>query len=74
MEFADLIPIPKLDGVTLSGACYKSPVDGTLCMTGHHLILSSRKQGVEELWVRKSKYLLVLKVPTYKPILIQKIV
>lgn len=53
MEFADLIPISKLDGVTLSGACYKTPVDGTLCMTGHHLFLSSRKQGVEELWVCK---------------------
>ncbi|KAI5745772.1 hypothetical protein M8J76_014141 [Diaphorina citri] len=51
MEFADLIPISKLDGVTLSGACYKTPVDGTLCMTGHHLFLSSRKQGVEELWL-----------------------
>uniref|UniRef100_A0A8D8TF55 Myotubularin-related protein 9 n=1 Tax=Cacopsylla melanoneura TaxID=428564 RepID=A0A8D8TF55_9HEMI len=51
MEFVDLIPIPTLDGVTLSGACYNSPVDGTLCMTGHHLILSSRKQGIEELWL-----------------------
>ncbi|KAJ1523594.1 hypothetical protein ONE63_001437 [Megalurothrips usitatus] len=50
MEFADLIQTPKLDGVVMHGPFHK-PVDGTLCITGHHIILSSRKEGVEELWL-----------------------
>lgn len=50
MEFAELILIPKLDGVVMH-APFQKPVDGTLCITGHHLILSSRKEGVEELWL-----------------------
>jgi myotubularin-related protein 9 len=50
MEFAELIPIPKLDGVVMHGP-FQKPVDGTLCITGHHLILSTRKKDVEELWV-----------------------
>ncbi|XP_063224211.1 myotubularin-related protein 9 [Bacillus rossius redtenbacheri] len=48
MEFVDLILIPKLDGVVMHAPLMK-PVDGTLCITGHHLILSSRKEGFEEL-------------------------
>lgn len=54
MEFAELILTPKLDGVVMHGPFMK-PVDGTLCITGHHLILSSRKEGVEELWVSSGK-------------------
>jgi hypothetical protein len=50
MEFAELILIPKLDGVVMHGP-FQKPVDGTLCITGHHLILSTRKEDVEELWV-----------------------
>lgn len=50
MEFAELITTPKLDGVTLHSPL-SEPVDGTLCITGHHLILSSRKEGVQELWL-----------------------
>jgi hypothetical protein len=50
MEFVELILIPKLDGVVMHGP-FQKPVDGTLCITGHHLILSTRKEGVEELWV-----------------------
>lgn len=53
MEFAELIATPKLDGVILHSTSSSSngPVDGTLCITGHHLILSSRREGVQELWV-----------------------
>lgn len=51
MEFADLIATPKLDGVILHTSFHEQ-VDGTLCITGHHLILSSRREGVQELWVR----------------------
>jgi myotubularin-related protein 9 len=50
MEFAELILTPKLDGVIMH-APFNKPLDGTLCVTGHHIILSSRKEGVEELWV-----------------------
>ncbi|KDR15085.1 Myotubularin-related protein 9 [Zootermopsis nevadensis] len=50
MEFVELILIPKLDGVVMHGP-FQKPVDGTLCITGHHLILSTRKEGVEELWL-----------------------
>ncbi|XP_026481197.1 myotubularin-related protein 9-like [Ctenocephalides felis] len=50
MEFAEFISIPKLDGVILhSPFCTK--FNGTLCITGHHIILSSRQEGAEELWI-----------------------
>lgn len=51
MEFIELILINKLDGVILKYPHHEN-VDGTVCITGHHLILSSRKEGVRELWVR----------------------
>lgn len=51
MEFAELIITPKLDGVILHSP-FAEPVDGTLCITGHHMILSSRKEDVQELWVK----------------------
>lgn len=59
MEFIELILINKLDGVILKYPHHDN-VDGTLCITGHHLILSSRKEGVRELWVSIIYNLLVL--------------
>lgn len=53
MEFIELILINKLDGVILKYPHHDN-VDGTVCITGHHLILSSRKEGVHELWVGTS--------------------
>lgn len=50
MEFAELITTPKLDGVILHSP-FNEPIDGTLCITGHHLILSTRKENVQELWL-----------------------
>ncbi|VVC93033.1 unnamed protein product [Leptidea sinapis] len=50
MEFIELISINKLDGVILKYPHHEN-VDGTVCITGHHLILSSRKEGVRELWL-----------------------
>lgn len=50
MEFIELILINKLDGVILKYPHHEN-VDGTICITGHHLILSSRKEGVRELWL-----------------------
>lgn len=50
MEFAEVIKTPTLDGVLLHFPL-KPPVDGTLCITGHHIILSSRKENSEELWL-----------------------
>lgn len=50
MEFAELIQTPKLDNVFLRGP-FQTTVEGTLCITGHHLILSSRQEGIQELWL-----------------------
>lgn len=51
MEFADLILSSKIDNVTLHSP-HNRPLDGILCITGHHLIVSSRKEGGQELWVK----------------------
>jgi len=50
MEFADKIRIPKLNGVTMRGPHISNTSTGTLVITGHHLIFSSRSEDVE-LWV-----------------------
>ncbi len=50
MEFVEFIKTPKVDSVVLHRPFY-APIEGTLCLTGHHLILSSRKTNSEELWV-----------------------
>ncbi|KAF5269257.1 hypothetical protein FQR65_LT02558 [Abscondita terminalis] len=50
MEFSELITIPKLDGVILHNA-FHEPVDAMLCITSHHLILSSRKEDDQEIWL-----------------------
>uniref|UniRef100_A0A6I8SG92 Myotubularin-related protein 9 n=1 Tax=Xenopus tropicalis TaxID=8364 RepID=A0A6I8SG92_XENTR len=50
MEFAELIKTPRVDNVVLHRP-FHSPVWGTLCLTGHHLILSSRQDNSEELWL-----------------------
>ncbi|ETE62103.1 Myotubularin-related protein 9, partial [Ophiophagus hannah] len=54
MEFAELIKTPRADNVVLHRPFYPA-VEGTLCLTGHHLIFSSRRQdNVEELWLLHS--------------------
>ncbi|XP_062407448.1 myotubularin-related protein 9 [Sardina pilchardus] len=50
MEFAELIKTPRVDGVVLHRP-FMPVVEGTLCLTGHHLILSSRQDNTEELWL-----------------------
>ena len=50
MEFAEYISTPMIDNVKLTRN--GKTVEGTLCVTGHHLILSSRANQHEELWVR----------------------
>ncbi|GFU50483.1 myotubularin-related protein 9 [Nephila pilipes] len=49
MEFADYIKAPNTEGVTLHRP-FHEPLEGTLCITGHHFILSSRSKN-EELWM-----------------------
>lgn len=52
MEFGDLIPSPTLDHVLLSASVgLEAPVEGTLCITSHHLIFSTRRDDIPELWV-----------------------
>ncbi|XP_072042296.1 myotubularin-related protein 9-like isoform X2 [Amphiura filiformis] len=53
MEFVEFIKTPKVDNVVLHRP-FHPPVEGTLCLTGHHLILSSRKTNSEELWLLHS--------------------
>lgn len=48
MEFVEFIKIPMVDNVTLVRPGF-SRIDGTLCVTGHHLMFSSRMQESEEL-------------------------
>lgn len=50
MEFAELIKTPKLEKVILHGPMGQV-MEGTLCITSHHLIISSRTDSSQELWV-----------------------
>ncbi|CAE1331437.1 MTMR9 [Acanthosepion pharaonis] len=49
MEFAEFIKSPTVDNVILHKP-FEFPVEGTLCVTGFHLVLSSRQKRKEELW------------------------
>ncbi|NXC35280.1 MTMR9 protein, partial [Campylorhamphus procurvoides] len=54
MEFAELIKTPRADNVVLHRP-FHAAVEGTLCLTGHHLIFSSRsRDNAEELWLLHS--------------------
>nr|XP_014348177.1 PREDICTED: myotubularin-related protein 9 [Latimeria chalumnae] len=53
MEFVELIKTPRVDNVVLFRP-FLPKVEGTLCLTGHHLILSSRQDSTEELWLLHS--------------------
>ncbi|NWV12516.1 MTMR9 protein, partial [Ptilonorhynchus violaceus] len=54
MEFAELIKTPRADNVVLHRPFHQA-VEGTLCLTGHHLIFSSRRNdNAEELWLLHS--------------------
>ena len=50
MEFAEFIKINKLDRVIVTQP-FKDSVEGSVCITGHHFIFSSRKEVNDELWV-----------------------
>ena len=50
MEFVELIKTPKLDGVFLLDHL-NTTVEGRLCITGHHLLLSALQENSQELWV-----------------------
>ncbi|XP_015603918.1 myotubularin-related protein 9 [Cephus cinctus] len=55
MEFAELILVTKLDNVLLTDKSDENnkiaSMEGTLCVTGHQLILSSRQDTGKELWL-----------------------
>lgn len=62
MEFAHLIKSPRVEKVILQRPFHKS-TEGTLCITGHHLIFSAGGENPDELWVIElSKALLNFKV------------
>lgn len=50
MEFVDYIPTHKLDSLFLHGYLSEK-IEVTLCLTGHHLILSCRQENIKELCV-----------------------
>lgn len=50
MEFAELIKAPKVDNVILHRPLCQ-PTEAVLCITGHHIILSSRVSANDELWI-----------------------
>lgn len=51
MEFIELIKTPKHDNVVMIDSFGKK-IEGTLCITSHHLIISSREDHLNELFVR----------------------
>ncbi|XP_063591147.1 myotubularin-related protein 9-like isoform X1 [Penaeus indicus] len=53
MEFAELIRISRCDRVMLHRP-HHPVLDGTLCITGHHLIVSSCDKEPQELWLLHS--------------------
>ncbi|XP_063863247.1 myotubularin-related protein 9-like isoform X1 [Scylla paramamosain] len=53
MEFAELIRISRCDRVMLHRPHHRV-LDGTLCITGHHLIVSAHGEEPEELWLLHS--------------------
>lgn len=50
MEFAELIKAPKVDNVILHRPLCQ-PTEVVLCITGHHIILSSRASRDDEVWI-----------------------
>ncbi|BFZ21316.1 hypothetical protein BsWGS_24355 [Bradybaena similaris] len=50
MEFVEFIKTPMVNSVVLHRP-FTPDMEGTLCVTGHHLILSSRCENHEELWL-----------------------
>lgn len=50
MEFAELIKTPKVDNVILHRPM-TPPTEIVLCITSHHIILSSRSSRDDELWL-----------------------
>lgn len=59
MELSELIKTPKVDGVYLHDQLHAT-IEGTLCVTGHYLLLSARENNVKELWVSIYIYIIAL--------------
>jgi hypothetical protein len=53
MELSHLIKLPVVDNVKVTRSTYNKLVssEGTICLTGHHLIYSSRTVKSDELMV-----------------------
>ena len=50
MEFAEYILTSKVNKVAIT-IPPNTELEAVICITGHHLIISSRKDGAEEIWV-----------------------
>jgi hypothetical protein len=62
MEFMDWIEIPRVDNIKLTRQIFDTSqnqlttqvLDGTICLTSHHLIFSSKSNlKDEEIWVNR---------------------
>lgn len=51
MEFAHLIKSPLIEKVLIQRPFHSQPTEGTLCITGHHLIFSAGGENPDELWL-----------------------
>lgn len=67
MEFVEYIKSPRIDQVSLRrrGRAY---LEGTLCVTGHHLIFSSRTEHKDELIVSHCQTLVTTEIFMPKPL------
>ncbi|KAJ6222771.1 hypothetical protein RDWZM_001316 [Blomia tropicalis] len=55
MEFIELIKTPKHDNVVMIDS-FGNKIEGTLCITSHHLIISSRNEDLNELFLLHSMF------------------
>jgi len=68
MEFVEYIKSPRIEKVSLRrrGRAY---LEGTLCVTGHHLIFSSRTEHRDELIVSQCQITVTTEI--FKPKLLK---
>ncbi len=62
MDFMDVIEIPRIDNVKLNRQMFSEingvydqlvnhTIEGSICLTSHHLIFSPKQKTEEEIWV-----------------------
>ena len=89
MEFMDLIEIPRVDNVKYCKILIDDQkqlvnqfIDGSLCLTSHHLIFSPKEKANKEIWIqhnlidqlelknKETKYQIILKCKDFQQYLV----